>query len=64
MLQSALVETVPPGIIHLKKALKGLGNLDHGVRLSFEDGSEVEADLVIGADGIRSVRQSEKTSSR
>ncbi|KAM0724168.1 hypothetical protein Q7P37_000050 [Cladosporium fusiforme] len=53
-LQSALVETVPPGIIHLRKALKHLNNLDEGVRLSFEDGSEVEADLVVGADGIRS----------
>lgn len=54
-LQSALVETVPPGIIHLKKALKHLSDLGDSVLLSFEDGSEVDADLVVGADGIRSV---------
>jgi hypothetical protein len=54
-LQSALVETVPPGMIHLKKALKSLVDLGDSVQLNFEDGSEVHADLVVGADGIRSV---------
>ena len=54
-LQSALVETVPPGTIHLKKALKSLVDLGDSVQLTFEDGSEVNADLVVGADGIRSV---------
>jgi 2-polyprenyl-6-methoxyphenol hydroxylase-like FAD-dependent oxidoreductase len=49
------VETVPPGIIHLKKALKGIVDLGDSVQLNFEDGSEVHADLVVGADGIRSV---------
>ena len=54
-LQSALVETVPPGTIHLKKALKSLVDLGDSVQLTFEDGSEVHADLVVGEDGIRSV---------
>lgn len=54
-LQFALVETVPPGTIHLKKALKSLVDLGDSVQLTFEDGSEVHADLVVGADGIRSV---------
>jgi salicylate hydroxylase len=54
-LQSALVETVPSGIVHLKKALQHLSDLGDSVRLSFEDGSSVDADLVVGADGIRSV---------
>ncbi|KAM0708431.1 hypothetical protein Q7P35_005083 [Cladosporium inversicolor] len=53
-LQSALVETVPPGTIHLKKALKSLVDLGDSVQLTFEDGSEVHAHLVVGADGIRS----------
>lgn len=28
---------------------------DEGVKVSFEDGSEVKADIVVGADGLRSV---------
>lgn len=54
-LQSALVETVPPGLIHLKKALQSLVDLGDSVQLVFDDGSEVNADIVVGADGIRSV---------
>ena len=54
-LQSALVEAVPPGTIHLKKALKSLVDLGDSVQLIFDDGSEVYADIVVGADGIRSV---------
>jgi salicylate hydroxylase len=46
---------VPPGIIHLKKALKHTTDLGDSLQLSFEDGSAVEADIVVGADGIRSV---------
>jgi salicylate hydroxylase len=42
-------------MIHLKKALKSLVDLGDSVQLNFEDGSEVHADLVVGADGIRSV---------
>lgn len=58
-LQSALKEKVPEGIIKLQKRLSSLENIkDSGVRLSFEDGTEVIADLVVGGDGIRSVRLS------
>lgn len=56
-LQSALVAKVPEGIIKLQKRLASLENLgEGGVRLVFEDGTEVIADLVVGGDGIRSVR--------
>ncbi|KAL1980865.1 hypothetical protein VTN96DRAFT_3400 [Rasamsonia emersonii] len=55
-LQSALRKQVPPGIIHLSKRLTSLENLpDGGVRLFFADGTEATADMVVGADGIRSV---------
>lgn len=55
-LQSALISRVPPGIIQLNKRLTALENIEEGgVRLTFEDGTETTADLVIGADGIRSV---------
>jgi len=56
-LQAALISKVPPGIIHLNKRLVSLEDLgEHdGVQLSFQDGTVVVADLVVGADGIRSV---------
>ncbi|TVY71450.1 FAD-dependent monooxygenase tropB, partial [Lachnellula suecica] len=59
-LQAALVKRVPEGVIKLKKRLTSLQDLGgEGVRVVFEDGEEVVADLVVGGDGIRSVvRQS------
>ncbi|KAH7383468.1 salicylate hydroxylase [Cadophora sp. MPI-SDFR-AT-0126] len=53
-LQSALKSVVPEGIIKLKKRLSSLENLDVGVKLIFDDGTESVADLVVGGDGIRS----------
>ena len=55
ILQAALKSTVPGGIIKLNKRLSSLENLDAGVKLEFDDGTEVVADLVVGGDGIRSV---------
>jgi salicylate hydroxylase len=55
-LQATLIAKVPEGVIKLKKRLISLSDLDGGgVRLVFEDGEEVVADLVVGGDGIRSV---------
>ena len=55
-LQSALRDQVPEGIIQLNKRLVFLDNLEDGKsRLSFEDGTQTTVDLVVGADGIRSV---------
>lgn len=56
-LQSALLEKVPPGIIQFSKKLVSLQDLgeNKGVHLTFKDGTETTADLVVGADGIRSV---------
>jgi salicylate hydroxylase len=57
-LQSALLAKVPEGIIQYSKKLILLENLpDHGVRLVFEDQTEVFADIVVGADGLHSVCQ-------
>ncbi|KAI1084305.1 FAD/NAD(P)-binding domain-containing protein [Whalleya microplaca] len=55
-LQSALLAHVKPGTIQLSKQLTRM--IDQGVdgvELHFKDGTIVTADLVIGADGIRSV---------
>jgi salicylate hydroxylase len=53
-LQSALKAKVPEGIVKLRKRLVSLGNLTvGGVKITFDDGSETMADLVVGRDGIR-----------
>lgn len=56
-LQSGLLAKIPEGVIQFNKKLISLEDVgtNAGVRLSFEDQTEVVADLVIGADGIRSV---------
>jgi len=55
-LQKALIAKVPEGVIKLRKRLVSLADLGaEGVRLVFEDGEELVADLVVGGDGIRSV---------
>ncbi|KAL3426778.1 salicylate hydroxylase [Phlyctema vagabunda] len=55
-LQSALLSRVAPGTIKLSKKLRLMTDQgDAGVRLEFEDGEITTADLVVGADGIRSV---------
>lgn len=56
-LQAALLSGVAPGTIHLGKKLvqmtdRGPGE---GIFLRFEDGTSTLADVVVGADGIRSV---------
>lgn len=56
-LQSALRAKVSEGIIHLSKKLISVTDLkEEGVRLDFQDGTSYISDLVVGADGIRSVR--------
>lgn len=55
-LQQALLKHVPRDIIHLRKKIVS-ASVDprHHVRMEFQDGSTATADLLIGADGIRSV---------
>lgn len=55
-LQSALLARVPPGVIRYNKKLLSLQDLEgKGVHLAFLDGTEAVVDLVVGADGFRSV---------
>lgn len=55
-LQTALLSRIKPGTIQLSKKLLRIVNLGAaGVELRFKDGTSATADLVVGADGIRSV---------
>ena len=51
----ALVRLIPADCVHFGRRLERLEETPNGVKLGFEDGSEVMADIVIGCDGIRSV---------
>ncbi len=54
-LQRILHEALPDGIVHLGQNCIGATTVDGVAVARFADGKEVEADAVIGADGIRSV---------
>ena len=53
-LQQVLASKLPPNIIHLNHCCTGFSQDDEGVDIYF-DGKEIRADLLIGADGIKSV---------
>ncbi|MGB2598683.1 MAG: FAD-dependent monooxygenase, partial [Pseudolabrys sp.] len=54
-LHDALASAVPAEIVHLGKKLVGLDQAGGQVTLRFEDGTSVNADAVIGADGVHSI---------
>lgn len=49
-----LVGVLPEGMVHLGHKLQTIVDNGHSATLTFENGTTVTADLVIGADGIRS----------
>lgn len=50
-----LEAALPPGSLELGKRLRHVEALPSGVRAVFHDGSDMAGDLLVGADGIRSV---------
>jgi len=54
-LHDALIRKVPASSIHLNKSCTGITNTTDGAAATFADGSQIEADAIIGADGIHSV---------
>ena len=54
-LHAALLSAVREDRVHLAKKLVGLDQPSSAVALRFEDGTRVEADIVIGADGVHSI---------
>ncbi|KAJ5772520.1 FAD-binding monooxygenase [Penicillium odoratum] len=64
-LQSALLDKVPDGLIQFNKKLVSLEDRSNGgVRLIFDDLTDAHADLVVGADGIHSLRFTGNTAFR
>ena len=53
----ALLKDVPSGAVTWGLRVQSLHETADGVQVQFEDGSSETADLVIGADGVRSVVQ-------
>lgn len=53
-LQQILASRVPPDIIHLNHHCRGFEQNDSGVKIYFDEGKAVHADLLIGADGLNS----------
>jgi 6-hydroxynicotinate 3-monooxygenase len=53
-LHAAILEKVAPGTIAFGRRLTDVKEAGDVVQLSFSDGSAVEADIVIGADGVNS----------
>tara|TARA_Y100001970_G_C14255873_1_gene875322 strand:- start:6121 stop:7305 length:1185 start_codon:yes stop_codon:yes gene_type:complete len=49
------VQKMKKGLVHLDKKAKGYTEKDDGVELHFEDGSISKGDILIGADGVKSV---------
>lgn len=58
-LHEILVAKLGVDQLRLNKRLSTIGPYGDGYVLNFEDGTELEADFVIGADGIRSVVRSQ-----
>jgi salicylate hydroxylase len=59
-LHQALLKNVPRDIIHLNKQILSVdagmgGDSPETATLEFQDGTIVAADIVLGADGLRSV---------
>jgi 2-polyprenyl-6-methoxyphenol hydroxylase-like FAD-dependent oxidoreductase len=53
-LQSVLAGALAPGTLHLRMRGTGVRPVGASAIVEFEGGTEVEADVVVGADGIRS----------
>lgn len=51
---NALLGVLPPGMVKLNHRLSGIVDNGTNATVTFENGASVQADLVVGADGIRS----------
>ncbi|MGQ4618916.1 FAD-dependent monooxygenase [Nocardia sp. R7R-8] len=54
-LLEAIRAAVPPQLVQLGKRCTGIDQLPDQIRVHFDDGTAVDADVVVGADGVHSV---------
>jgi len=54
-LHRLLRDTVPDSVIALEARCTGVATFENHAVANFADGMQVEADLIVGADGIRSI---------
>ncbi len=54
-LWACLMAKMPPGTVHYKKVSQIQRGVEGALAVLFDDGSKEECDLVIGADGVKSV---------
>src|SRR4051812_44064880 len=54
-LHQALISKVPTSAVHLNKTCVSVANTSDGATATFADGTTIEADAIVGADGIHSV---------
>jgi len=52
---AARARSADPGVVRLNRRVTGFSENDSGVELHFDDGTSVRGDLLIGADGLKSV---------
>jgi len=57
-LYDRLLSALPPGVLKVNSAVTSFEQDDSGVRLLMADGSTIEADVLVGADGIDSLVRS------
>jgi len=53
-LLAVLAAALPSGIVHLHRRCVAVSQDENGTEVSFDDGTTVQADVVVGADGIHS----------
>ncbi len=59
VLRNAVLQRLGPDALHLGRRLVRIGGDDAKPVAAFEDGGEVEADLIVAADGIHSVTRAQ-----
>lgn len=64
-LQQALLKKIPEGVVHLNKKAESIeADRNQGATVTFTDGTTIKADILVGADGIKSVSSVVPFSSR
>lgn len=49
------VQEIEPGLVHLNKCVTGYVETENYVELRFDDGTSAKGDVLVGADGVKSV---------